>query len=381
MSRTKRLTAFTQSYAQASVVFPFALAGPAYFVSKTVQLGALIQIAEAFGKVQDALSFFVSAYRDLASWRAVIARLDGFENAIGSATALAHAPTSIAMSASPAAQIDLSELMVKLPNGTPLVSADGFTIHAGEHVLVTGPSGAGKSTLFRAIAGIWPYGDGAITVPAKATLMMLPQRPYLPIATLKAAIAYPSEASAYTSEQIADVLQGCRSAETRCAAGRGRSLEPDAVARRAAAAGTGARAVACAGFPVSRRGDRLGRRGRRGETLSPDRSAVARDHGGLDRPPLDLAGLPFSAAPRSRQKATTSRYAPAQPSTTSGVSSHGVLTERGELQSKRAADRSAALATRLIGSQLTSGWSSPSGRPRAWRYRSRRTSWIGSQAD
>jgi vitamin B12/bleomycin/antimicrobial peptide transport system ATP-binding/permease protein len=207
MSRTKRLTAFTQSYAQASVVFPFALAGPAYFVSKTVQLGALIQIAEAFGKVQDALSFFVSAYRDLASWRAVIARLDGFENAIGSATALAHAPTSIAMSASPAAQIDLSELMVKLPNGTPLVSADGFTIHAGEHVLVTGPSGAGKSTLFRAIAGIWPYGDGAITVPAKATLMMLPQRPYLPIATLKAAIAYPSEANAYTSEQIADVLR------------------------------------------------------------------------------------------------------------------------------------------------------------------------------
>src|SRR5689334_8032655 len=88
MSRTKRLTAFTQSYAQAAVVFPFALAGPAYFISKTVQLGSLIQIAEAFGKVQDALSFFVSAYRTMAEWRAVIARLDGFESAIGSATAL-----------------------------------------------------------------------------------------------------------------------------------------------------------------------------------------------------------------------------------------------------------------------------------------------------
>ena len=100
MSRTKRLTAFTQSYAQAAVVFPFALAGPAYFVSKTVQLGALIQIAEAFGKVQDALSFFVSAYRTMAEWRAVIARLDGFENAIGSATALAHAPSSIAIAPS-----------------------------------------------------------------------------------------------------------------------------------------------------------------------------------------------------------------------------------------------------------------------------------------
>jgi putative ATP-binding cassette transporter len=207
MSRTKRLTAFTQTYAQAAVVFPFALAGPAYFVSKTVQLGALIQIAEAFGKVQEALSFFVSAYRTMAEWRAVIARLDGFENAIGNATALVHASSSIALTPSASGRIDLSELLVKLPNGTPLVTADGFTIREGEHILVTGPSGAGKSTLFRAIAGIWPYGSGAIAVPAKATLMMLPQRPYLPIATLKAAIAYPSEANAYTAEQIADVLQ------------------------------------------------------------------------------------------------------------------------------------------------------------------------------
>ena len=207
MSRTKRLTFFTQSYAQAAVVFPFALAGPAYFVSKTVQLGSLIQIAEAFGKVQEALSFFVSAYRTMAEWRAVIARLDGFEHAIGSATALVHAPSSIALTPSASGQIDLSELLVKLPNGTPLVSAGDFTIRAGEHILVTGPSGAGKSTLFRAIAGIWPYGSGGIAVPAKATLMMLPQRPYLPIATLKAAIAYPSDESAYTAEQIADVLQ------------------------------------------------------------------------------------------------------------------------------------------------------------------------------
>jgi putative ATP-binding cassette transporter len=143
----------------------------------------------------------------MAEWRAVIARLDGFENAIGSATATAHAPSSIALSASAADQIDLSELLVRLPNGAPLVSANGFTIRKGERILVTGPSGAGKSTLFRAIAGIWPYGGGAIAMPAKATLMMLPQRPYLPIATLKAAIAYPSDESAYTAEQIAEALQ------------------------------------------------------------------------------------------------------------------------------------------------------------------------------
>src|ERR1700760_3722573 len=206
MSRTKRLVFFTQSFDQTAVILPYILVAPAYF-SDRIQLGGLMQSASAFSSVQKALSFFVAVYRDLAAWRAVIARLDGFENAIGSATALVNSPSSIALSASAAGQIDLSELLVKLPNGTPLVAAGSFTIRKGEHILVTGPSGAGKSTLFRAIAGIWPYGSGAITVPAQATLMMLPQRPYLPIGTLKAAIAYPSDPSAYTSEQIADALQ------------------------------------------------------------------------------------------------------------------------------------------------------------------------------
>ena len=90
-----------------------------------------------------------------------------------------------------------SKLLVRLPNGSPLVSADGFSLRSNERTLVTGPSGAGKSTLFRAIAGIWPFGTGSIAIPAKATLMMLPQRPYFPIGSLQAAIVYPAEASAY----------------------------------------------------------------------------------------------------------------------------------------------------------------------------------------
>jgi len=206
MSRTKRLVAFTASFDQTAVIVPYVLVAPAYF-SDRIQLGGLMQSASAFGSVQKALSFFVAVYRDLAQWRAVVARLDGFEKAIGSATALAQAPSSIAIAASDGGKgIDLSQLLVRLPNGTPLVSANGFTIRNGEHILVTGPSGAGKSTLFRAIAGIWPYGSGAITIPANASLMMLPQRPYLPIAALKEAIAYPSPASTFSAEQIRDVL-------------------------------------------------------------------------------------------------------------------------------------------------------------------------------
>ena len=205
MSRTKRLTAFTQSYGQAAVVIPFALVSPAFFANK-IQLGALTQTAEAFGKVQDALSFFVSAYRTMAEWRAVVARLDGFEGAIANAVALPTEPGSIDMAKTATADISLQQLLVNLPNGKPLVSADGFSLRAGERTLLTGPSGSGKSTLFRAVAGIWPFGDGAINVPTNASLMMLPQRPYFPIGSLHAAIVYPGETESFNPAQMRDVL-------------------------------------------------------------------------------------------------------------------------------------------------------------------------------
>jgi putative ATP-binding cassette transporter len=207
MSRTKRLTAFTSSYAQASVVFPYVLVAPAYFFADKIQLGGMMQTGSAFSSVQSALSFFVSSYRTLAEWRAVIARLDGFEEAIASATALPTAPGSIDVVPSTGRDdIELRQLLVRLPNGTPLVSADGFSIRSDERILVTGPSGAGKSTLFRAIAGIWPFGTGAIAIPSRATLMMLPQRPYFPVGSLKAAIVYPAEASTYGSELVGNTL-------------------------------------------------------------------------------------------------------------------------------------------------------------------------------
>jgi len=206
MGRTKRLTAVTGSYAQAAVIFPFILVAPAYFADK-IQLGGMMQTASAFGSVQKALSFFVSAYRTLAEWRAVVARLDGFDTAIKSAATLASSAGSIDVVASTGTdKIDLEQLLVRLPNGAPLVSADSFSISGSERTLVTGPSGAGKSTLFRAIAGVWPFGSGSIAVPAKATLMMMPQRPYFPVGSLKAAIVYPAVAGAFSSDRVRDAL-------------------------------------------------------------------------------------------------------------------------------------------------------------------------------
>jgi vitamin B12/bleomycin/antimicrobial peptide transport system ATP-binding/permease protein len=206
MIRTKRLTAFTASYAQAAVVFPYILVAPAYFANK-IQLGGMMQTASAFSSVQQALSFFVSIYRTLAEWRAVVARLDGFEQNIASAERLARGTPSIDVvrpEQDPA--IELRQFLVNLPNGAPLVAANGLRFKPNEHVLVTGPSGAGKSTLFRAIAGIWPFGGGVITIPANATMMMLPQRPYFPIGTLKAAIVYPAEADAFSSARVGEAL-------------------------------------------------------------------------------------------------------------------------------------------------------------------------------
>jgi vitamin B12/bleomycin/antimicrobial peptide transport system ATP-binding/permease protein len=206
MSRTKRLIAFTTSYEQAAVIFPLMLLAPAYFAGK-IQLGGMVQSASAFESVRKALSLFVTIYRSLAEWRAVVARLDGFEMAIQSAAKLKTDQPSIDIAtAAEGDAIKLSELLVRLPNGKKLVSTDGFSVRGNERTLVTGPSGAGKSTLFRALAGIWPYGSGSIAVPAHATLMMLPQRPYFPIGPLKAAIVYPAEADTFSSDRVSEIL-------------------------------------------------------------------------------------------------------------------------------------------------------------------------------
>lgn len=205
MSRTKRLTMFTASYQQAAVIFPYVLVAPAFFAKK-IQLGDMMQTASAFSSVQGALSFFVVAYRSLAEWRSIVARLDGFEMSVASATTLpAHEP-AIALKAAGSRAVDLDQLCVNLPNGTPLVAADSFAIHAPERVLVTGPSGSGKSTLFRAIAGIWPFGTGTIFIPEKAKLMMLPQRPYFPVGVLRDAVVYPAAPGAFESPRIRDAL-------------------------------------------------------------------------------------------------------------------------------------------------------------------------------
>ena len=207
MDRTKRLTFFTAGYQQVSIVFPYVVVSPAYFAG-AMQLGGLMQTASAFNSVQTSLSFFITVYRQLAEWRAVIQRLAGFQLNATAARAAAVSPPVIAVeprTGQRAVQID--DVAVSLPGGRPLVTGSGFSIPSGDRVLVTGATGSGKSTLFRAIAGIWPFGKGRIVVPNDARLMMLPQWPYFPVGTLAAAVTYPAEAGSFAHAQIAEALR------------------------------------------------------------------------------------------------------------------------------------------------------------------------------
>jgi vitamin B12/bleomycin/antimicrobial peptide transport system ATP-binding/permease protein len=201
MSREKLLTFFTASYNQASHIFPYLVIGPAYFAGG-LALGGLTQTASAFGSVQSSLSFFINAYQQLAEWRAVIERLAGFDAALAATRKQTNGPQRVENQ--PCLRID--NLTARLPNGTRLLGDLHIELSRGERVMLTGPSGTGKSTLFRAIGGIWPFASGDICMPAAAKVMILPQRPYVPIGSLAAAVAYPTGPEHFTAQQIADAL-------------------------------------------------------------------------------------------------------------------------------------------------------------------------------
>jgi putative ATP-binding cassette transporter len=205
MRYTKRLNMFTVGYGQVAVVFPYFVAGHRYF-SGAIPLGGLTQIVGAFGQVQTSLSWFVDNYSTLANWRASVDRLLTFHRALEDAAAEQARHDAIDVQADEGTSVRAEGLDLALPNGRTILADTAFGIEPGERVLITGPSGSGKSTLFRALAGIWPYGRGRIRAPAGARVLFLPQKPYIPIGTLREAVAYPGAATDFTTDAIAAAL-------------------------------------------------------------------------------------------------------------------------------------------------------------------------------
>jgi putative ATP-binding cassette transporter len=205
---TKRLIAFTSFYENSNSVVPFVFAAPFYFSGK-IALGVMTQVASAFGRVEGALSFFINFYQSLADYKAVIDRLTSFEDSVARAKAVGAAQ-AFTFEQTDGPDVSISNLRLALPNGRTIVRAKSLIFRAGAPTLLTGPSGSGKSTLFRAIAGIWPFGEGRIETPEGATMMLLPQRPYIPMGTLKGAVVYPALEGVYDDAKVVAALEAVK---------------------------------------------------------------------------------------------------------------------------------------------------------------------------
>jgi vitamin B12/bleomycin/antimicrobial peptide transport system ATP-binding/permease protein len=205
MKQEKRFYWFSAFYGQIANVFPMVVASPKFF-SGAIQLGGLMQIAAAFGEVQKALSWYIDAFTKFADWRSYVFRLTDFANAM---TAIENRskPLALAENGNATQPIQADQLEVSTPGGNLLFNANGLHIVAGQHTVINGPSGSGKSTLFRVLAGLWPFAKGKLQSSPYVDSLYLPQKPYLPLGSLRACIAYPSPEAKFSDVQINEVLQ------------------------------------------------------------------------------------------------------------------------------------------------------------------------------
>ena len=203
MKRTKLLNFYVNGYAQIAIIVPVLMCAPQYF-SGTMQLGGFMQTISAFGRVQDALSYFVESYDSIAQYVAVIRRLGGFAGHMEEAEALT---SSFDFTRNTSNALQLWQMDIALPDGRQLAEKLSIAVPAGKRLLISGGSGAGKSTLLRAIAGIWPYGTGEISLPTGWRTMFLPQRPYLPLGSLRRAIYYPQPVPENADDNLAGLLE------------------------------------------------------------------------------------------------------------------------------------------------------------------------------
>ena len=147
------------------------------------------------------------SYQTLASYKATLDRLTTFNAAMETVEEIPAPARRWRTRSLASGGLGVDDLKLGMPTGRTIVSADGLNFQRGETTLIGGPSGCGKTTLFRALAGIWPFAKGKIRLPKGASVMLLPQRPYIPLGTLTGAVAYPAQDDRYTPQEIREVLK------------------------------------------------------------------------------------------------------------------------------------------------------------------------------
>jgi vitamin B12/bleomycin/antimicrobial peptide transport system ATP-binding/permease protein len=202
----RNLTLATTGIGQLNGAVPLLVAAPGYFLGH-LTLGRVAQTGIAYGQVSGALAWFVNAYQEIAQWRASVERLLTFTDAMDGARSRMATPGSLRVDSSESNELRIEGLELALPDGRVLLEGGTASVGPGERVAVVGPTGAGQTTLFRALAGRWPFGRGHIAMPPPEHTMFLSPQPYLPIATLRAALSYPSPDASFSDEKIREALQ------------------------------------------------------------------------------------------------------------------------------------------------------------------------------
>lgn len=209
ISKQKQLGFFTALFNNASALVPLMLVTPRYF-SKAIELGACMQTINAFGRVENALSWFVINYVEWSHWRAVVQRLEGFDDCMSKTESLRNQVRGLVQKQADQKSVSINSLTLQLPSNKELLRDIHFTIPKGRAVLLHGPSGCGKSTLLRAISGVWPFAIGNISLPLNEQCMVIPQKSYLPVDTLRAAIYYPVSPELNSDAEVKSLLKLCR---------------------------------------------------------------------------------------------------------------------------------------------------------------------------
>jgi len=201
---------FRAGYNISASVFAIIVAAPRFFAHQ-IQIGELMQVANAYGQVHGALSFIINSFTVIAEWRAVAFRLSDFVATMDAVDARVAAVNRLSVTAGDGSRLSLADLRVQLPDERVLLDGLDVDLKAGDAMLITGPSGVGKSTLLRTLAGLWPFSAGRISGPGRGETMFIPQRPYMPTAALRDVLSYPAKAEAkYTDGILIEVLDVCR---------------------------------------------------------------------------------------------------------------------------------------------------------------------------